>query len=335
MNQVKTSLICLSLLQIISVSGHCQSDSIRKQYVIHPKIGASFSNDQIRVTLIGKKQHYSSYETVTLDTDIHSPKSVNIHPAGKKYYVNSLEGEKTVVYDFATGDKLKVIPHQFSEDDLGLWAPASGLFSFHHTYMSPDVFSGKPVESTFSHSGRYLWIPYYRRSYDINAQDPSAMAVIDTEKDEIIRLFETGPLPKMVSVSPDGKRLAVTHWGDNTVGIMDISSGRPEDWHYICCSIVDYQLKLDFSLTDKVDRDVNSGYSLRGTVFSPDNRYLLVGCMGGGGGIAVIDLNENRYKGRILGMMPNLRHIIIRNGFLYASINARGVYSADSVKGSS
>lgn len=48
----------------------------------------------------------------------------------------------------------------------------------------------------FSHRGRYLWVPYYRRSFDINAQDPSAVAVIDTRTDSIVRMFETGPLPK-------------------------------------------------------------------------------------------------------------------------------------------
>jgi DNA-binding beta-propeller fold protein YncE len=150
------------------------------------------------------------------------------------------------------------------------------------------------------------------------------MAVIDTEKDEIIRMFETGPLPKMVAVSPDQTRLAVSHWGNNTVGLMDISSQNPKDWKYVAKAAVDKELKLNFSLTEKVDRDKNSGYCLRGTVFTPDGRYLLVGCMGGGGGIAVVDLADNRYIGRILGTRPSLRHLIIGNGFLYAGINASG-----------
>lgn len=50
------------------------------------------------------------------------------------------------------------------------------------------------------------------------------LAVIVTRTDEIIRLFETGPLPKMITTSPDGSRIAVTHWGNNTVGVLDISS---------------------------------------------------------------------------------------------------------------
>ncbi|MBR1631655.1 MAG: hypothetical protein IJ680_07340, partial [Paludibacteraceae bacterium] len=84
--------------------------------VIHPPIGlvAASPDSSIVIRLIGKKQHYS-YDTVTYDADIHSPKSVNIHPDGKKYYVNSLEGCRTVSYDMATGKKLHVTRHKFSE----------------------------------------------------------------------------------------------------------------------------------------------------------------------------------------------------------------------------
>lgn len=293
--------------------------------LVHPEVGKSFRTDSIGVRFIGRKQHYNWSDTATDDPDIQSPKSVNIHPSNEKFYVNSLEGGRTVVFDFLTQRKLKVIMHEFTDDQPdSLWAPQSGLFAFSKTYKHPNTFIGKPVESAFSHNGRYLWVPYYRRSYDLNAQEPSAMAVIDTQADSIIRMFETGPLPKMVAVSPDGTRLAVTHWGNNTVGLMDISSENPEDWHYLASLVVDYQLTLNFSYTRKVDRDVNSGYCLRGTVFTPDNHYLLVGCMGGGGGIAVIDLETNRYLGRVLGMMSNLRHIIIKNGYLYCSINNAG-----------
>ena len=165
---------------------------------------------------------------------------------------------------------------------------------------------------------------YYRRSYDINAQDPSAVAVIDTERDSIIRLFETGPLPKMIATSDDGRFIAITHWGDNTVGVMDISSEDPLQWHYKCCLTVDYRLKLNYSLSTSVNRDVGSGYCLRGTVFTPDNRYLLVGCMGGSGGIAVIDTETGTYLGRLTGMMTNLRHLVIKGGYLYISICNKG-----------
>ena len=293
--------------------------------VVHPKPGETrLDAPSITVTFLTRKQNYPGGPAATQDVDVLSPKSVNIHPAGYKYYVNSLEGMRTVAFDFATGRKLKVIHHAFDSTHLALWAPASGLFPFNYTYKDPWTFSGKPVESTFSHNGRYLWVPYYRRSYDINAQDPSAVAVIDTQRDTIVRIFETGPLPKMIATSPDGNRIAVTHWGDNTVGLLDISGNDPTRWHYVSCHIVDYKLKLNYSRTVSVNRDANSGYCLRGTLFTPDGRYLLVGCMGAGGGIAVIDLANDKYLGRILGMMSNLRHLILSGDYLYLSINNKG-----------
>lgn len=291
--------------------------------VVHPKPGTQLDADSVTVTFTTRKQYYGGPVEMQ-DEDVLSPKSVHIHPDGSKYYVNSLEGMRTVAFDFATGRKLKVIHHAFDSTHLDLWAPESGLFPFSYTYKEPGTFSGKPVESTFSHGGRYLWVPYYRRSYDINAQDPSALAVIDTQRDSIVRLFETGPLPKMIATSPDGNRIAVTHWGDNTVGLIDISGDDVSYWHYIACYTVDYKLKLNYSRTVSVNRDAGSGYCLRGTLFTPDGRYLLVGCMGAGGGIAVIDLLHDRYLGRILGMMSNLRHIILSGGYLYLSINNNG-----------
>ena len=290
--------------------------------VEHPAIGTKMDSPKMTVELIGRRQNYNPGGK-NHDPDVLSPKSVHIHPSGEKYYVNSLEGGKTVVYSM-DGEKLATVSHRIGKEHEALWAPSSGLFHYNHTYRNPDTFTGKPVESAFSHDGRYLWIPYYRRSFDINAQEPSAMAVIDTRADTLVRLFETGPLPKMIAASPDGSQMAVTHWGDNTVGIVDISSDEPRDWHFTKLYIVDYQLKLNFSTTVKVDRDNNSGYCLRGTVFTPDGRYLLVGCMSGGGGIAVIDLESGLYCGRLMGMMPNLRHLVISGGFLYASINRTG-----------
>ena len=292
--------------------------------VVHPSLGTRLDADSVTVTFANRKQYFTGGAAETQDADILSPKSVHIHPDGSKYYVNSLEGMCTVVFDFATNRKLKVIHHAFDSTHVDLWAPDSGLFPFSYECEAPGTFSGKPVESTFSHEGRYLWVPYYRRSYDINAQDPSAVAVIDTQRDTIVRLFETGPLPKMIATSPDGTRIAVTHWGDNTVGLLDISGDDIEAWHYIACFTVDRKLKLNFSRTVSVNRDVGSGYCLRGTLFTPEGRYLLVGCMGSGGGIAVIDLVQERYLGRLLGMMPNLRHMILSNDYLYLSINNKG-----------
>lgn len=296
--------------------------------IVHPQIGETVQSPDKRISLelVGKKQYFNPGDKSTADADINSPKSINVHPNGKKFYVNSLEGATTVVYDMQTYNKLKVIKHVFDQKkDAHLWSAPSDLYPFtHYENDHLNSFYGKPVESTFSHRGRYLWIPYYRRSYDINAQDPSAVAIIDTHTDSIIRLMDTGPLPKMIATSLDGKYVAISQWGDNTVGIINIESENPFDWHYTNMAIIDQKLKLNFSLTRQVDRDNNSGHCLRGTAFTPDNHYLLVGCMAGTGGIAVVDLHTMEYLGRITGMMPNLRHLIIRGDHLYLSINRDG-----------
>ena len=124
---------------------------------------------------------------------------------------------------------------------------------------------------------------YYRRSYDKNAESPSAVAIIDTELDEIVRVMPTGPLPKMIASSEDGKYMAITHWGDNTIGIIDIASDTVANFNYVKHLVVDRKLTLKYKEGVKINRDAQCGYCLRGTVFSPDSKYLLVGRMGGGG----------------------------------------------------
>lgn len=293
------------------------------QTAVHPSIGTktTSADGKITIELVHKLQNFSGGKGY--EPDINSPKSVNIHPNGNTFYVNSLEGFKTVCFEMGTFQKKKVIRHRFTQADAILWAKPSGLWPFRHYSKNLNTFSGKPVESAFSHNGRYLWVPYYRRSYDINAQDPSAVAVIDTKTDSIVRMFEAGVLPKMIAVSPDNKHVAISHWGDNTVGLINIE-GKMEDWHYTNKFIVEKQLIHNLSLTEPVNRDVNSGFCLRGTVFTPDSRYLFVGCMGGSAGIAIIDVQAGKYLGRVMGMMSNMRHLVIKNGYLYLSINNAG-----------
>ena len=270
----------------------------------------------------GLKQHYSG-AAEGWDTDINSPKSVIVHPDGSKYYVNSLEGCATVVYRTSDNAKLKVIRHAFGPAQAGLWAKPSGLYPFQFRLdAGVDSFAGKPVEMVFTHQGRYLWISYYRRDWDRNAQDPSAVCVVDTAADEIVRLMETGPLPKMLAASPDGRYLAVTHWGANTVGLVDIASPRPRDWRHLAEVAVGERLNLCFR-GGHVNRDRHCGSCLRGTVFTPDSRWLLVGRMSGSG-IAAIDVEARSCRGILGGGISNVRHLAIGRNRLYASVNVAG-----------
>ena len=270
----------------------------------------------------GQKQHYSG-SSEGWDTDINSPKSAAVHPDGSKYYVNSLEGCATVVYRTSDNAKLKVIRHTFGPGQAGLWAEPSGLYPFQcRRDAGVNNFSGKPVEMVFTHGGRYLWISYYRRDWDGNAQDPSAVCVVDTATDEIVRLMETGPLPKMLAASPDGRYLAVTHWGANTVGLVDIASPDPKDWRHLAEVAVGERLNLCFR-GGHVNRDRYCGSCLRGTVFTPDSSWLLVGRMSGSG-IAAINVEERAFRGILGGGVSNIRHLAIHGDMLYASVNVAG-----------
>lgn len=257
-----------------------------------------------------------------IDPDIYSPKSVTFSKDGKKIYVNSLEGCKTVVYDAVTHKKLKVIEHAFDSGEGDIWLMPSGYYEFtHYPNGEKRGFSGKPVEAALSKDGRYLFVPYYRRTFDINAQDPSALAVIDTEKDEIVLMTETGPLPKMVRVSNDGKLLAITHWGNNTVGFLDISDANPRNWKHLAPVTIGNKLNLNYSLSVPVNRDSGSGYLLRGTVFLPGDSLLLVSGMAGP--LAVIDVNDMKWIGMV-GALSSVRHITMKGDKLYLSRNSAG-----------
>lgn len=294
---------------------------------VHPRLGLMVKDASSGATmmLLTRHQQYSWSERATLDRDVFSPKSVNFSPDGTKYYVNMLEGCRTVVYDAHTHAKLAVISHDITAEDSTLWASRTPLYTFrHYRERNVRVFGGRPVEGAFSHGGRYFWVPYYRRDFDINAQEPSAVAVIDTRVDSIVRILDVGTLPKMVAVSPWNDVVAIAHWGDNTVGLIDITDPRPQMWRQRANVVIDRRLNLNLPLDRKVDRDNGSGNALRGTVFTPQGRYALVACMGGMGGIAVVDVHRGCFVGRLTGMLPNIRHLVVANDCLYLSANRAG-----------
>lgn len=244
---------------------------------------------------------------------VRSPKSAAFSPDGSRLYVNALEGMHTIVYDAATLERLALIRHSFGPADAGLF-PDGETMPFDYRINgrapgdAPNCFGGKPVEMAFSHGGRFLWVPYYRRTWDLNASSPSAAAVIDTASNAIVRVIPTGPLPKMIVPSPDGRRMAVIHWGDNTAGIMDISSDNPSDfaWERLLVS----GRRLDVRGISG-DRDHNCGQCLRGAVFTPDGAHLLVGRMGGRGGITAFEVATGRMLGTLTSVPATPRHLAL------------------------
>ena len=291
------------------------------QAPVHLRLVARFQNYTVNPK--SSDDHY--------DTDISSPKSIRFTPTGNKAYVNSLEGFRTVVYDPSTLKKIGTVRHHFGKAQGGLFNDQASVFNyvFHHYPASGNVnhFNGKPVESELSHGGRYLWVPYYRRDYDPEATSPSAVAVIDTNNDKIVRVLPTGPIPKYVEASPDNNWLAVTHWADNSIGLIDISAKDPSLFTYRPDRLVVEQLLSQTGREEK-NRDRSCGYCLRGTVFSPDSKTLLVARMRGGG-IAGFDVESGAYLGTVLGMKPTPRHLLLSHDgtTLYVSSNISGYVS--------
>lgn len=274
----------------------------------------------IQSKVMSPKDPLSVYEPA-----INSPKSITYSKDGSKFYVNSLEGYTTIVFDSKSLKKLKEIRHEFTASNNKLFKDNENSvfdYKFKQTKAEYNHFLGKPVESCLSHNGKYLWVTYYRRDWDPKAESPSAVAIIDTEKDEIVRVMPSGPLPKMIACSGDNKYIAVTHWGDNTVGLIDVSSDNPMDFKYVSHIIVDNRLSMNFSASS--DRDSDCGNCLRGTVFTPDNKKILIAKMGGNG-IAVIDVETKKYLGTITGSYLNLRHLVINQGYLVLSSNKFGI----------
>ena len=260
------------------------------------------------------------------DPGVRSPKSAAFSPDGRKLYINALEGGETLVYAWPSLKRLTVIRHDFGPGDAALFRGETTVFGypyFNGSEGSRNVFSGKPVEMAFSHGGRYLWVPYYRRSFDPHAASPSALAIIDTRSDRIVRVMPTGPLPKYIVVSPDSTVAVVTHWGDNTLGAIDIRGDDPAKFRYTAHWIVEYQLPVE-GITG--NRDNECGFCLRGTVFTPDGKTVLVARMGGGG-LAGFEVATGRYLGTLLDLVPNPRHLVVSQDgrTLYASGNQSGL----------
>ncbi len=139
----------------------------------------------------------------------------------------------------------------------------------------------------------------------------------------------TGPIPKYVAISPNNQWAAIAHWGDNTLGVIDISSGDPTQFTYLPNRLVVEHVLSQKGLAGR-NRDSSSscGFCLRGTVFTPDSKTLLVSRMGKGG-LAAFDVDTWSYLGTLTGEKPTPRHLVISpNGeWLYMSSNYSGYVS--------
>lgn len=285
----------------------------------------------VQLTLIQRWQSYNKNPELIADhydEDIFSPKSIQFSKDGKKVFVHSLEGHKTVIFNEDGSEKSGVIQHRFTSSHNNKLIDLKAPFGYQFTNKKPNIFSGKPVESILSHDGKYLWVTYYRRSYDSLGQDPSAVSVIDTDTLQIKRVMGTGPISKYIEKSHDDKWIAISNWGDNTVGIYKIDSPKVEKFKEHQLLIVEKKHPLK---NLKSNRDKDCGFCVRGLAFSKDNKYLFVSRMKGGG-IAIYEITKNekfKYLTTVFGIQPGTRdlHVSMDGQYLYAGCNATGTIS--------
>lgn len=262
------------------------------------QLGTSLRGEDgsLAISFVDRIHNVSSLPLESQDKNIYSPKSVSFSPDGKRVYVNSLEGFKTLVYDAESREPIDVIHHQYN-----------------NRY-------GKPVESAFSHEGKFLWVPYYRWSDDTLGSQPSAVAIINTSSNAIVKVLDTGLISKNIAISPASNFAAVTNWGENTVTLFNIKNDNAEGFTLNETLVIGKKINLASTTENPIDHDRFCGLCVRGVLFSPDESVLLVGMMGGGG-IAGFDLATNEFMGIVntAGLFPRDLTLTPDNETVYIS----------------
>ena len=265
----------------------------------------------VKLSLINRWQSYNSKIEVKndhYDQDIFSPKSVSFSDSGDMAFVQSLEGAKTLFFKSDGSEKVAVIKHQFDKDAIAKLADKKPPFSYKQDSKMTKGFTGKPVESIVTHGSKYLWTTYYRKNYDELGQLTSAVAIVDIKDQKIVRIMGTGPISKYIEKSPDQKWMAISNWGDNTVGVYNISGSKPEEFKEHQLLIVEKKHSLK---NLKSNRDKDCGFCVRGLAFSHDSQYLFVTRMKGGG-ISIFKKDGKdkfEFLGTVMGLQPGPRDI--------------------------
>ncbi len=193
---------------------------------------------------------------------------------------------------------------------------------------SGDVYRGSPVEAAFTSDGSFAFVSNYRMygpGYDPQAgsdtcgkdqgQD-SFVYRIDTDALEIDRVYQVGPVPKHLAVTPDDRLLVVSNWCGFDVTVVDL-------------------------VTHETLAEIDVGRHPRGVAITSDGRTAYIAVMGSTG-IAVIDLsafspeNGNTETAaqptpkhiRDVGISP--RHLVLSpdGKTLYATLNGEDVVVA-------
>jgi YVTN family beta-propeller protein len=219
-------------------------------------------------------------ETARIIKNVNNPKSVIISPNGQYAYVNNLEGMNTMIINTSSYEVESVIEH-----------------------------TGKPVEFAFTKGGRYVWISYFRlleKGYprelgvERNYNHPSVVVVYDTLEKALIHRIDVGVIPKVITVSPDGRIVAVANWNSDDISVIRTDSMTvvktikvgliprgmeftPDGQYLYVCNFGSSTLsKIDVLALEEASVIKNVGYKPRDIVVTKDGRYAYFSCFGDG-----------------------------------------------------
>ena len=257
-------------------------------------------------------------QPVTEITGRLSPKSIVASGTGLYFAQNMMYQHTISVFD---ADKELVAT---LDDSVDL-----GAFGYD---VAGGVYRGAPVEAVFTSDGSHVFVSNYRMygpGYDPNAGGDSCgkdrgqqsfVYRIDTTSLEIDRVYEAGPVPKSVAVTPDDRLLLVSNWCGFDVSVIDLQ-------------------------TDETLAEIEVGRYPRGIAVTSEGSTAYVAVMGSTD-VAVIDLSAVSSGGTLNGAAGEFdglsylqgvgaapRHLILSpdDEVLYVSLNGEDAVVAIDV----
>lgn len=262
----------------------------------------------------------SHFPRSVIEPDMHSPKSVAFTPDGRLLLINALEAGKTFAFETGTWRKAWQVSHAFpaSEQARHEALIPDNLRQYFDFPPKARAWTGKPVEMAITPDGRLAYVTSYRKNFDPHGHLASSVSIIDIAAGKLIASLPSGPIPKSPAISPDGTRLVVADWGDNTVSVWELGKdGLP------------LRLVNHFAVGKRLDvsgltgnRDVQCGYCLRGTTFASDGKTVLISRMSRNNGLDIVDAVSGAHVGFLPDVPTSLRHLVCTRGMVYASSSA-------------
>ena len=173
------------------------------------------------------------------------------------------------------------------------------------------TFRGAPVETSFSHDGKYAWVSNYQmygrgfnnpgsdRCSASQASDRSFLYRINTQTFQIENVIKVGAVPKFVATTPDRRFVLVSNWCSWDLSVVDTEKNR------------------------EIER-IKLGRYPRGIVVDADSKYAYVAVMGSSN-IARVNLQDYSVKWlRNIGRSPRHLNLDPAGKYLYASLNGEG-----------